>query len=104
MKYYKKDNKVFAFEEDGTQDRLIEKDMIKMTIDEIEEHTKHVGLTEYYVNLQTLSETDKNMARIAEDIIGALVTKGIVKLSDFPESVAEKLTERKKLREKLRGE
>ena len=38
MKYYKKDNDVFAFEADGSQDDLITKDMTKMSDDEVDRH------------------------------------------------------------------
>ena len=38
MKYYKKDNEVFAFENDGSQDDYITEDMVKMTIEEIDRH------------------------------------------------------------------
>ena len=38
MKYYKKDNEVFAFELDGSQDDYIAEDMVKMTDDEVDRH------------------------------------------------------------------
>jgi len=39
MKYYKdKNNQVFAFESDGSQDHLITDDMVKMTKAQIKEH------------------------------------------------------------------
>ena len=38
MKYYKKDNEVFAFELDGSQDDYITEDMVKMTDDEVGRH------------------------------------------------------------------
>lgn len=38
MKYYKKDNEVFAFELDGSQDDYITEDMVKMTDDEVDCH------------------------------------------------------------------
>ena len=38
MKYYKKDNEVFAFESDGSQDDCITKAMVKMTDDEVDRH------------------------------------------------------------------
>lgn len=42
MKYYKnKENKIFAFEQDGSQDHLIEKDFIEITFDEINELNKN---------------------------------------------------------------
>lgn len=38
MKYYKKDNKVFAFEDDGSQDEYITQDMTQMSDEEVDRH------------------------------------------------------------------
>lgn len=38
MKYYKKDNEVFAFENDGSQDEHITEDMVRMTTSEVDKH------------------------------------------------------------------
>ena len=38
MKYYKKDNEVFAFENDGSQDEHITEDMVRMTSSEVDKH------------------------------------------------------------------
>ena len=38
MKYYKKNNEVFAFEEDGSQDFLITEDMVRMSSEEVDQH------------------------------------------------------------------
>ena len=38
MKYYKKDNEVFAFEVDGSQDEYITEDMVRMTPSEVDKH------------------------------------------------------------------
>ena len=38
MKYYKKDNDVFAFESDGSQDDYITEDMVMMTDLEVDKH------------------------------------------------------------------
>ena len=46
MKYYKKGNEVFAFEDDGSQDDYITEDMVKMTDDEVDRHAnpeKYLG-------------------------------------------------------------
>tara|TARA_R110002073_G_scaffold336570_1_gene535633 strand:- start:3345 stop:3542 length:198 start_codon:yes stop_codon:yes gene_type:complete len=40
MKYYKKDNQVFAFEADGSQDDYIKPNMVLMTQAEVDEHLK----------------------------------------------------------------
>ena len=38
MKYYKKDNEVFAFEIDGSQDDYITEDMVRMISSEVDKH------------------------------------------------------------------
>ena len=38
MKYYEKDNEVFAFENDGSQDEHITEDMVRMTSSEVDKH------------------------------------------------------------------
>lgn len=38
MKYYKKDNEVFAFESDGSQDDFIQPEMSSMTPDEVDRY------------------------------------------------------------------
>ena len=49
MKYYKKDNKVFAFEDDGSQDDYITQDMVRMTSSEVD---KHVNPKKYMTDEQ----------------------------------------------------
>jgi len=51
--------------------------------------------------LQTLEASDSGMARVVEDVITVLVVKGLVKESDFLQSVRDKLEERRALRERL---
>lgn len=49
MKYYKKDNEVFAFENDGSQDEHIMEDMVRMTPSEVD---KHVNPKKYMTDEQ----------------------------------------------------
>lgn len=49
MKYYKKDNEVFAFENDGSQDEHITEDMVRMTSSEVD---KHVNPKKYMTDEQ----------------------------------------------------
>lgn len=51
-----------------------------------------------------LLNTDKDMARVAEDIISLLVSKNLIEDSEIPQSVKEKMAERQELRNKLKGE
>jgi len=51
--------------------------------------------------LQTLGVSDSGMIRVVEDVIAVLVAKNLVKEDDFPQSVRDKLEERRALRERL---
>ncbi|MEQ0924086.1 hypothetical protein ABLT40_09835 [Acinetobacter schindleri] len=48
MKYFKKDDKVFAFEADGSQDDYITSDMVEMTATEVKKHESN-PYTDYHV-------------------------------------------------------
>ena len=48
-----------------------------------------------------LRESDADMARIAEDLIGALIGKGVIAESDIPQPARSKLARRAELRSKL---
>ena len=53
MKYLRKDDVVYAFELDGSQDYLITEDMIVMTEDEVDQHinpTKYMTEEDKYLN------------------------------------------------------
>ena len=45
-----------------------------------------------------LAATDKEMARIAEDLIQTLISKGVIAESDIPASARDKMDRRAKLR------
>lgn len=51
-----------------------------------------------------LSNTDKNIIRVLEDLITILIQKGGISLSDFPQKVQDKLLERKALRDQIGGD
>lgn len=48
-----------------------------------------------------LVESDADLARVTEDLIGVLVKKGTILFTDLPEIVQTKLLEREKLRHQL---
>jgi len=48
-----------------------------------------------------LSATDEYMPRVTEDLIDALIAKGVITQADLPEAVKTKLTERKTIRTEL---
>lgn len=49
-----------------------------------------------------LATTDAGMARIAEDLIGALIAKGVIAEDDLPQPARDKLARRSELRAELR--
>jgi len=51
--------------------------------------------------VEQLSNTDKNIIRVLEDLITILIQKGNISLSDFPQKVQDKLLERKALRDQI---
>ena len=71
MKYYKQNNEVFAYEEDGSQDHLIG-DKVLMTIEEVELHinppkTEEQIIAEKVIEYKTyLANTDYIVTKIAE--------------------------------------
>ena len=50
-----------------------------------------------------LAASDKEMARIAEDLINTLVSKGVIAIKDLPKPAADKLSERAELRKVLKS-
>jgi len=50
---------------------------------------------------QTLAESDKDIARVTEDLIDLMIKKGLILFTDLPEAVQQKLLGRGKLRSHL---
>ena len=103
MKYYKLNNKVFAFESDGSQNHLITEDMIKMTESEINNHlnppiefdtamsnlrakrNKLLAETDYLaLSDNTMTEEVKTYRQALRDITEGLTTKEQVEAVVFP--------------------
>ena len=51
-----------------------------------------------------LAATDKEMARIAEDLINVLILKGLMTIDDLPRPVIAKLNDRANLRKVLQAD
>ena len=49
-----------------------------------------------------LRESDSDMARIAEDLISVMLSKGLIAESDIPQPARDKLAKRSELRSKLK--
>lgn len=76
-----------------TSGALIETEEVALSPKQIKEMAK-----------AALSSSDKDMARVAEDIINLLVSKGVISEADIPKSVKDKLENRTQLRNKLKGQ
>ena len=53
------------------------------------------------IAVANLAATDKQMARVTEDVIAALVAKGTIALTDLPAEARAKLTQRQNWRAQL---
>ena len=51
--------------------------------------------------IQQLAQTDAKIPRITEDVLDALITKGVIALTDLPAAAQQQLAQRKQLRAKL---
>ena len=47
---------------------------------------------------QTLAESDKDIARVTDDLIQLMINKNLILFTDLPEAVQQKLLSREKLR------
>ena len=61
MKHYKKDNEVYAFEDDGSQDEYITQDMVRMTDDEID---RHLNPEKYLSDIEKVQLNRERMPRL----------------------------------------
>ena len=76
MKYYKKDNEVYAFEDDGSQDDYITQDMVRMTSSEVDKHLnpkKYMTDEQLYeIYLKSLRPLTRRQFRLALLDVGLL--------------------------------
>ena len=49
----------------------------------------------------SLSQTDSGLARVLEDLIDVLITRGLIQFTDLPEAAQAKLLERRQTRATL---
>ena len=75
---------------DGDTDELVPPPIPPKTREEIEDDIR-----------SALAATDAGMARVAEDIIGLLIGKGVFTAEEMPESVREKIQAREALRSQI---
>lgn len=52
---------------------------------------------------QDLSELDAGFIRVLEDLIDALIANGSLRVTDLPPEALEKLAQRKRTRQRLKG-
>lgn len=50
---------------------------------------------------KSLADSDASVARIAEDLIDILITRGVIQFTDFPPAAQAKLLQRRHTRETL---
>lgn len=53
--------------------------------------------------LADLRSSDQDMARVLEDLIGVLISRGVIRFTDLPEAAQRKLHARAQTRAKLGG-
>ena len=58
-------------------------------------------LREVSVQSNALSQTDSDLARVLEDLIDALITRGVIHFTDLPDAAQGKLMERRQTRANL---
>jgi hypothetical protein len=58
-------------------------------------------LREVSVQSNALSQTDSDLARVLEDLIDALITRGVIQFTDLPQAAQGKLLERRQTRASL---
>lgn len=54
-------------------------------------------------SLLQLRQSDQEMIRVLEDLIGALIAKGVIRITDLPPAAQSKLLSRNQAREALGG-
>ncbi|GAC1033510.1 hypothetical protein thsps21_43390 [Pseudomonas sp. No.21] len=54
-------------------------------------------------SLMQLKQSDQEMIRVLEDLIGLLMTKGVIRITDLPQAAQSKLLSRNQAREALGG-
>lgn len=53
---------------------------------------------------QALAESDRDIARVTDDLIQLMITKNLILFTDLPEAVQQKLLSREKLRSHLNAD
>lgn len=51
--------------------------------------------------INPLSQTDSDLARVLEDLIDVLITRGLIQFTDLPDAAQAKLLERRRTRASL---
>ena len=79
------------------------------------EHSEHIAATDYELidflsfNNETelskfaLAESDRDIARVTEDLIHLLISKNIILFTELPTAVQQKILGREKLRSSING-
>ena len=88
MKYFKLNSDVHCFEDNGSQDYLIEEAMVPMTADEIDRHVnpqKYMSAEEkrkeYLLSIQPLTRRQFKLILLKHDLLDK-VSEGLAKIED----------------------
>jgi len=84
----------------GWKLKYIDGKIIEKTRDELDNDSRYV----YQKTQDELLQTDKDIPRALEDMYDLLVVKNVIKETDIPTKVKEKLLNKKALRDKVIGE
>jgi hypothetical protein len=74
---------------------------LKPTAKDVVEFLAYQG--EVDLSKYALAESDKDIARVTEDLINLLISKNIILFTELPDAVQQKLLNREKLRSSLQG-
>ena len=93
-------HKLGAISVSSTKDETItDVDVDMSQYDTVKAQVEAERLKQSIKNKLTLSDT--KMVRISEDLIDLLISKNLIKLAELPQSVIDKIKERKSLRGQL---
>ena len=82
--------------------------LVRVEMVAFEGHTEQLANDDHevlgwYSSVQRLRESDQEMIRVLEDLIGVLISKGVIRITDLPAPAQAKLMSRTQAREVMGG-
>ena len=74
-----------------------------LAVESEELHNWLAAREEVKARLASLQESDLEFVRVLEDVVVALVAKGVIRYTDLPEAARRKLDQRQEVRAELAG-